>query len=87
MAEEDAFARDLIAQEKELERIEEEKAKQEAAAKEAGSKEESKGSAKLTAKPAPKVATSKSVGRAKRGTVHRIAPVKPPPKGQSKKAG
>ena len=80
MAEEDALARELVAQEKELERMEEEKAKKEAEAKEAA-KEETK-----SAKPVAKVATSKSVGRVKRATVHRIAPVKPPPKGQNKKA-
>ena len=81
MAAEEAAARAIVAQQKELARIEEEKAKEAAAALEAAKV------LKPPAKAAPKVVTSKSVGRVKRATVHRLAPVKPLPKGQPKKTG
>ena len=75
-AEEAATKEYLVKQEEERKRLEEEaKKKVEEAAKEEGK----------PAKPAPKVVVSKSVGRAPRASVRRLAPSKPAPKAQGKK--
>ena len=76
-AEEAAMKEYLVKQEEERKRLEEEEKKKK---EEEEKKEEAK-----PAKPAPKVVVSKSVGRAPRASVRRLAPAKPAPKAQGKK--